>query len=698
MLLLILVSMWLAGVVGLGYHGIAEAFEDPKINSLNVITYIKNRFATTLVSCRYDNPSSLPGEATFVVTLPDKAFISNFVIEETEKVYKSQVVRRHKQARARTSGHPGALDARNSNRFEVSVEIEPHGTVTFKLTYEQLLTRNLGVFTNTVNVSPHQIVDDLSVTVNIEEPTAITHLQVTELHIPETGVPKNENSRKLAKIKDLSECKKEVIWAPTSEQQREYGPHGFRGQLVLKYEVYREQTATQLLSVDDYFSIHFAPENLVELKKHIVFVLDFSSSMAKRKMGQLKVAMRTILSDLKPKDYFSIVIFHTHVKVWTPKGGLHLSGQMNGMNECSRLGCVIEASPDNITLARNFIHSHSETGNTNIIGGLKTGLQLVHLSFNMQKRDEINPPQPIMVFLTDGKPGVEETNPDKIVKTIISLNAHKCSIYSLGFGKDADMRFLRKLSLSNDGFAKPIYEAEDASAQLNDFYQSVAKPLLSDVKFNFSSDVVDMSNNTKTAFPMFAKGSEIEVCGKLKINNINKLDVIGNVTGNGNAGVVKYPIIYNAEGKTQLCRSFKEEPEGLVEKIWAHKTIHQLLDEAESHDGKEKTQALEEATKIAEKYSLVTPVTSAYVMKPNQEHVIVDAVPVKAGDWSYSDSNGNIVGQPSLSVNNPYGDINSERATKSYEFNFDCTFIYSAVAFVITTILVSVHDNNWLEL
>lgn len=47
----------------------------------------------------------------------------------------------------------------------------------------------------------------------------------------------------------------------------------------------------------------------------MVFVLDTSGSMMDRKIIQLREAMQTILSDLNPGDYFSIVEFASSVTV-----------------------------------------------------------------------------------------------------------------------------------------------------------------------------------------------------------------------------------------------------------------------------------------------------------------------------------------------------------------------------------------------
>lgn len=66
---------------------------------------------------------------------------------------------------------------------------------------------------------------------------------------------------------------------------------------------------------DGYFVHFYAPSDLPPLNKHVVFVLDTSGSMMDRKIVQLREAMQTILSELNPGDYFSIVEFASSVMV-----------------------------------------------------------------------------------------------------------------------------------------------------------------------------------------------------------------------------------------------------------------------------------------------------------------------------------------------------------------------------------------------
>lgn len=87
----------------------------------------------------------------------------------------------------------------------------------------------------------------------------------------------------------------------------------------------------------------------------------------------------------------------------------------------------------------------------------------------------------------------------------------KVPIFSLSFGHFANKDFLRRLSLKNLGFSRHIYEAADASLQLQDFYKQISSPLLHNIKFKYDAEVGDV---TKTWFPIYFRGSELVVAGR----------------------------------------------------------------------------------------------------------------------------------------------------------------------------------------
>lgn len=63
-------------------------------------------------------------------------------------------------------------------------------------------------------------------------------------------------------------------------------------------------------------------------------------------------------------------------------------------------------------------------------------------------------------------------------------------MYSLAFGEEADFAFLRRLSSENFGFARRIYDAEDAAIQLHEVYAELSAPVLADLAFTYPDTVV----------------------------------------------------------------------------------------------------------------------------------------------------------------------------------------------------------------
>ncbi|CAG2057749.1 unnamed protein product, partial [Timema podura] len=419
---------------------------------------------------------------------------------------------------------------------------------------------------------------------------------------------------------------------------------------------------------DGYFVHFYAPNDLKTLSKHVTFVLDVSGSMGGRKIEQLKAAMKTILSDLNPDDLLSIIIFSTGIQQ-----GKHVSHDPFQMcykkhlvssldilaiisNNKHRgplgLYCLhrvwdleknygegefilqpIEISPD-LALLENSEALHgssyeliSETA-TNIYGALKKGIQVALFGKHLRESNSAAQQnlESMIIFLTDGQPNIEESNTDTIVNSITEANnITRVAIFSLAFGDDADMEFLKKLSLRNSGFARKIYEASDAALQLNQFYKQVSSPLLSNVTFKYQENQVVSDSLTRTNFHTLFDGSELIISGRLHANEIT-----GEVNANCYTGLI-CPRIVKPEIIPGHKRSF-------MERMWAFLTIQQLLDKitAEEHNASLKQRALE----LALKYSFVTSLTSLVVVKPDDTTTEAETqreqltlIKLKSCDW-----------------------------------------------------------------
>ncbi|EFA04008.2 inter-alpha-trypsin inhibitor heavy chain H4 isoform X2 [Tribolium castaneum] len=609
----------------------------PKIYEMKVDTNVSNRFAKTSVVSKVKNLAKTPQEATFSVVLPETAYISGFVMEIDGKSYKAYVKEKEEAkqiyneavGRGQAAAHVEA-NARDSNRFTVSLNIEPQKKAVFTLTYEELLQRQNEQYEVVINIHPGQPVKDLNVEVHIDESRPLKFVKSPPLRTGNEISKNDDKTASLAEIKQNNSTSATVKFNPNIERQKQLATglgtkeeNGLAGQFVVQYDVERDPKGGEVLLKDGYFVHFFAPSEVEALPKQVIFVLDTSGSMDGNRIKQLKEAMNSILSELKKEDVFNIVEFSSIVKVWNvdkvqvdyevgedpwPLYDSPEAPQKNKTNQV--LPPAYKATDENKEKAKKVVEKLNAYGGTDIKSALEVGLKLVKK--NKENKEDAH--QPIIVFLTDGEPTMGETNTEKITSAISEMNSGetRAPIFSLSFGDGADREFLQKISLKNLGFARHIYEAADASLQLQEFYKQISSPLLNNVNFKYVSNVTKL---TKTVFPIYFRGSEIVVAGVAEDEFLPP-----SIEGN----TLRGPIIWSPKVET---------PVGDLERLWAYLTIKQIL---EARDAAEKKEPYtKKALDIALKYSFVTPVSSLVVVKPNDTSAVDTEDASKTADRPY---------------------------------------------------------------
>jgi len=613
----------------------SSALDKPVILQLSIDTNIRFRYARTEVATRVSNAANTSQEVSFSFVIPESAYISGFQIAVDNVTYEAYVrekeVARQEYMEAveqgRTAGHV-VMNARDSQRFTVSVNVEPQKKVNFKLTYEELLNRKLGTYRHVINLDPGQIVNDLKVTTRIEESSNITTLKVPALRMSnEILEDPSETTNPLATIERPSAESAVIKFWPTQQQQQELAGEGIQGQLVIEYDVDRTSRPGEILVSDGYFVHFFAPADLQPLPKHVIFVLDTSGSMDGRKLEQLKQAMSTILTDLNQADLFSVVLFSSTVQVWdsnatdiefsnSERRTFRFDWDDNGEEEAVTLAptVIADATTENIEKAKEFINGLSAFGATNINAALLQALQVSQISRN---NSNVQKPETIIIFLTDGEANIQPSEPRAIIRNVKRANTGSTSIFTLALGRGANFDFLKQLSLRNTGFARKIYEASDTALQLRDFYRQVASPLLANVTFRYEPDQVVRSTLTKRNFRRIFDGSEIVVCGRLKTDSLT-CEVKGQ-SASGNSSYSFTPTLL-PPGEINSTASYSE-------RLWAYLTIQQLLDKQDGRDTGNNVKHrnyTHEALQLALRYSFVTPLTSLIVVKPNDNATSVN--------------------------------------------------------------------------
>ncbi|XP_070246847.1 inter-alpha-trypsin inhibitor heavy chain H4-like isoform X1 [Myotis yumanensis] len=578
------------------------------IYSLTVDSRVSSRFAHTVITSRVVNRADSMQEATFQIELPKKAFITNFSMIIDGVTYPGNIKQKdaaQKQysaalARGESAGLVKAT-GRKMEQFQVSVSVAPAAKVTFELVYEELLKRHLGVYELLLKVQPQQLVKHLQMDIHIFEPQGISFLET------ESTFMTNE----LADALTISQnqTKAHIQFKPTLSQQQKSAEQQdtvVDGDFIIRYDVNRTLSGGSIQIENGYFVHYFAPEGLSRIPKNVIFVIDTSGSMMGKKIQQTREALIKILEDLRPEDHFNLISFSSEASQWKPS--------------------LVPASTQNVEEAKEYANSIEALGGTNINDAMLMAVQLLDKATREEQLPSGN--VSLLLLLTDGDPTEGETNPRKIQKNVQEAVRGQYSLFCLGFGFDVHYAFLEKLALDNGGLARRIYEDSDAALQLQGFYQEVANPLLTTVTFEYPGNAVE--EVTQDNFPLFFKGSEMVVAGKLRAQSPDVLSAT--VSGQLPTENITFQMESQVAKQEEEFQKPKYIFHGFMERLWAYLTIHQLLERMVSASDADK-QALEtQALGLSLNYSFVTPLTSMVVTKPEgQEQSQVAEKPVENG-------------------------------------------------------------------
>ncbi|NXA45238.1 ITIH3 inhibitor, partial [Nothocercus julius] len=564
---------------------------DIEICSMKIESKITSRFARNVITSEAINRGNVHKEVVFDVELPKTAFITNFSMTIDGVTYsgniKEKEVAKKQYEKAVSQGQTAGLvkaSGRKTERFSVSVNIAAASKVIFELTYEELLKRHFGKYEMFIKVKPKQLVRIFEIEVDIFEPQGISDLEAEGTFIT--------NDLQDILKKTSSGKKGSVSFRPTLDQQRmcaSCSQSVLDGDLIVKYDVKRT-TPDNLQIVNGYFVHFFAPTNLPNLSKNVIFVIDTSGSMSGREIQQTREALLKILDDIKHEDYFNFILFGSEVHTWKET--------------------LIKATPENLDEARNFVRSIIADGMTNLHGGLMRGIEML----NAAHEENLVPKRSasIIIMLTDGQPNVGVSNTEEIQTLVKKAIGGKYPLYNLGFGYGVDYNFLEKMALENKGLARRIYPDSDSALQLQGFYDEVSRPMLTDVELNYPEN--EISDLTKNYFKHFYDGSEIVVAGRFTDQNQNSLTV--DVKGEGPDDALSFTTHQDAE---RTAKAFEEQQYifgDYIERLWAYLTIEQLLEKRIAATGEEKENLTAEALDLSLKYNFVTPLTSMVVTKP----------------------------------------------------------------------------------
>ncbi|XP_054608675.1 inter-alpha-trypsin inhibitor heavy chain H5 isoform X2 [Dunckerocampus dactyliophorus] len=561
------------------------------------------------------NRHATAAEGLFHFHVPAGAFVSNFTMIVGGRVYQSRVTpkerRKGKQAgdKARKSGD--ASPEQDVEVFRMTASIPGRNRAVFLLAYEELLQRRLGRYEHVTSLRPLQLVSRLSVDVTIVDHSPVTHLEVLPLrgaNSPRTPA-KPEPPVTTAIQREKNVCK--VTFSPNIVQQAKITTNGILGDFVVRFDVQRDMGVGDIQVLNGHFVHYFAPKDLPVVPKNVVLVIDTSASMLGTKMRQTKDALFTILRDLRAVDRFNFISFSNKIKVWKPSG-------------------LVPVTPLNIRDAKKFIYTLVPTGGTNIDGAIQTGSALLR---DYLSGPEANPNSvSLIVFLTDGRPTVGESQSTAILGNTRSAVRERFCIFTIGIGNDVDYKLLERMSLENCGMTRRIHEEADASAMLKGFYDEIGTPLLSDIRINYTEDSVEYV--TQHLFANYFNGSELVVAGKLSNRSAQSLHVQVTASNDDKTVVLEsdVPLLSQQSETEKHVKAAAAKSPGLtqgwgdtlggmagdfVERVWGFLSIKEgLHSRLRSRTNREREEHVQQATNLSVKYHFLTPLTNMVVDKP----------------------------------------------------------------------------------
>ncbi|NWZ33497.1 ITIH4 inhibitor, partial [Brachypodius atriceps] len=573
-----------------------------EIYSLHVDCKVTSRFAHTVITSRIVNRANESREATFEVEIPKTAFITNFSMSMDGEVYpgiiKEKAAAQNEYDTAVSQGQSAGLvkiTDRKLEQFHVSVSVAAASKVTFELTYEELLKRQLGKYELLIKVQPKQLVKHFQIDVHIFEPQGIQFLETDSTFMT------NELTEALTTVQN--ETKAHILFKPTLDQQKknpELDETLLNGDFVVRYDVKREATAGDIQIVNGYFVHYFAPQEMPVFPKNVIFVIDRSGSMTGRKIEQTRDALLKILQDLRSEDHFSFITFNNKVVEWKSS--------------------LLPATEENVASAAALVQTLTARGGTDINGALLAAVGVLDKAEQLPQRSVS-----MIILLTDGQPTSGERSVEVIQKNVQKAINGKYALFCLGFGFDVSYKFLEKMALSNGGIARRIYENGDAALQLQGFYQEVATPILMQIELQYPENSIE--GLTKNNFKLFFQGSEITVSGKIS-NDLDLLPV--EIKAQSHTSNLTLKEEANVKEKEQMFQNQKYIFGNFIERLWAYLNIQQLLEEAISAQEEDQKALEAQALDLSLRYSFVTPLTSMVVTKPQQQEELANK-PTEAG-------------------------------------------------------------------
>jgi len=552
---------------------------DPSLPPLQLVSQrvdvqVAERGATTHVDMTFSNPTGRQLEATFLFPLPKGASVDELALwmngkREVGKVMERNQARQIYESIVRRARDPGLIEYVDSELVEIKVfPIPPNGRQRIELKYSHLVDYEGGLYRYRYPMKTDQqatsTIEDFTYTVKIKSKAPIKNL-----YSPTHKMGVN-------------------VTGSTAIASMEKNGFSLADDLLLYWTINDSDVGVNVLSYregDDagYFMLLASPRDDLRDKeiigKRVAFVVDTSGSMEGEKIEATRKALDLCLQKLGEDDLFSITSFGGYAEAWKPK--------------------MVSASSSNVAEARAWVKKLEPLGGTNIGEALD-------MAFSTASGSDKAPL--MMVFMTDGRPTVGDTEVATLVKKAEAGRTSKAArLFVLGVGDDLNTLLLDKMSSQNGGSALYVKGNAGLADEVAAFYEKISHPVLADLKLDIDG-VATFGTHPRALGDLF-KGQQLVVLGRYRTPGKAKVTLTGNTA--------KGARTFTAD--VDFASSTTEH--AFIPRLWAQRQVGMMLDEIRTKG--EQRGLVDEVTQLATRFGIVTPYTSYLVVEPNAVQPIV---------------------------------------------------------------------------
>ncbi|HNX59591.1 MAG TPA: VIT domain-containing protein, partial [Spirochaetota bacterium] len=535
-----------------------------EVSSHVVDVSIDGLSAETSIDQVFFNPTGYRLEGYYIFPIPKNALIRKFSMEIDGKETEAELLDATKARNiyediVRRQLDPALLEYSDRSMFKVRIfPIEPRSKKRIRIKYQETLSIESGSVEymyplNTEKFSARNL-EKVRVRVNIRSDSAIggvfcpTHPAV---------VTREGNNRVTAEYEE-----RDV--KPDSDFKLLYSTGESKVGAV--FRAYNDGSG------NGFFFLNASPssdEKMDIIAKDIVFALDTSGSMAGDKLESAKRALKYCVKNLNPGDRFQIVRFSTETE------------QLFSTSE--------ENTQDNTSKAMKFIDGFRALGGTNIEEALRVSAE----SLPKDTRPKM------IVFITDGKPTLGETDDDKLMSALKRMNVGMTRIFTFGIGYDINTHLLDRITDATRSYRTYISPREDVVKEISAFYAKIQSPVMTDITVKIPGMKTDRIYPKE--LPDLYTGSSLSVFGRYSGEGKSTIVMEGKIKGKIHR--FNIPAIFPA----------KNTESDFIPPLWASRRVGFLLDQMRLYG--ESREVIDEIVNLARTYGILTPYTSYLILE-----------------------------------------------------------------------------------